>query len=266
MKTLALSLVALALSRGCGSTEATGPLDAGVGRDAALQEGGISPADAGFVSDAASARDAGHGGDASACMIGECDPRSADTCGDAGVCVLADRVPECAPSAGTGLPGAGCVAETDCGPGLACFREGTSGICARVCCPGEVGVCGDPTDAEAYCRADGVLASGIGTSWGRCTNLRACDVLMPSLVCTSDEGCYIDVDPRRSVCRRAGAADVGERCEAQNDCRAGFFCGGLAAKTCIRICRLSDPRSCPSSEGSCVAQAYSPPGSGVCTL
>ncbi len=267
MKPIAFSFVILAVAS-CTSTEMMGQPDAAIGRDAALQEGGVSPADAGFVSDATSAQDAsqGHGDAAIACMIGECDPRLIGGCADGGVCVLADRVAECVPSAGTGFAGSHCADEMDCGPGLACFRESASGVCARVCCPGEIGVCGDPTDSEAYCRADGVLASGIVTSWGRCTGLRSCDVLAPSLVCTGDEGCYIDIEPQRSVCRPAGTGDVGERCGAQSDCRPGFFCGGLAAQTCIRICRLSDPRSCPTSEGRCVEQAYSPPGSGVCTL
>jgi hypothetical protein len=268
MRTIVVAFVMLVIA-GCASAETMGLPDAAIGRDAALQEGGVTPTDAGFVSDAATARDSGASrSDAavSACVIGECDPRGADSCSDAGACVLGDRVAECAPLAGVGVTGSSCTGETDCGPGLACFRDGSSGICAQVCCPGEIGVCGDPTDADVYCRADGVLASGIVTSWGRCTGLHSCDVLAPSLACTSDEGCYIDVEPQRSVCRRAGTGDVGERCEAQNDCRAGFFCGGLAEQTCIRICRLSDPRSCPSSEGRCVEQAYSPPGSGVCTL
>lgn len=252
---------------GCGSDDAPAD-DASMGRtDAALQEGGVVPTDAGAAFDAASV-DAGasDAGIAAACMSGECDPRDEESCADAGVCVLSERLPACRAAAGEGVEGASCVTEADCEATLACFRDGAEGICARVCCPGAIGVCGDALDATSYCRADGVLATGIATSWGRCSVLRECDVLAPEVACATGEGCYVQPDLMRSVCRYAGRGDVGASCGRQTDCRAGFFCGGVPTSTCVRICRLDDPGSCPDAEGRCVAQAYSPPGSGVCVV
>lgn len=230
----------------------------------------MTPTDAAPIDGAAS--DAGGPGDAGAvamCAPGDCDPRERDACrgpdGGAGACVLRDRLPVCVGSVGAGAAGDACAGETDCGPLLACFRgeaTSTGGVCARVCCPGDDAPCGDP--AYAYCRADGVLASGVATSWGRCADVRVCDVLAPELECAPGEGCYVETERMRAVCRRAGERGVGEPCERQTDCRAGFFCGGVPTSRCVRICRVDDPRSCPDPEGRCVPQAYSPPGSGVC--
>ncbi|MDQ3031608.1 MAG: hypothetical protein M3Y87_04265 [Myxococcota bacterium] len=269
MRTVVAACVVIAsMLAGC-SSDRPELDDAGMGRDAALQEGGVVPTDGG--PDGAARTDAGaiDAGTVAACAGGECDPRDIGGCPgeDAGVCALRDRLPACVASVGEVTEGESCVGDTDCAAALACFRDGGSvGICARVCCPGEIGVCGDETDERFYCRADGVLASGIATSWGRCSELRTCDVLAPERACAMGEGCYIESERMRSVCRYAGSGDVGAMCERQTDCRAGFFCAGVMTSTCVRICRLDDAASCPDAEGRCVAQAYSPPGSGVCVV
>jgi hypothetical protein len=262
------ALMAITVAPGCEGDAAPAD-DAATRRDAALQEGGVVPEDGGAI-DAAASTDAGpaDAGAPAACAAGDCDPRDVASCGgvDGGACVLRDRLPVCLAAAGTYAEGEACTTETDCAETLACFLEGSAGVCARVCCPGEIGVCGDATDAESYCRADGVLASGITTSWGRCSAVRPCDVLAPEVACASGEGCYVESERMRSVCRRAGTGEVGATCERQTDCAAGLFCGGIPTSTCVRICRLDEPGSCPDEEGRCVAQAYSPPGSGVCVV
>ncbi|UJR81638.1 Hypothetical protein I5071_36980 [Sandaracinus amylolyticus] len=256
----------LALSA-CGHTHREEP-DAGMLRDAALAEGGVNPSDAAAVdagtigSDASSARDAGGG----ACGSSACDPRAPSSCGDgdAGVCALVDRVAQCVASIGERRDGEICVSDDECAPMLACFGATTpgEGVCARICCPSDRGACGDQDEVD--CRADAVLVTGVPTQWGRCGALRTCDVLAPERDCAPGEGCYIETDPARTVCRWAGEGDVGDPCLEARDCGPGFFCGGVPSRTCVRVCRVDDPTSCPLEEGRCVAQAYSPPGSGVC--
>lgn len=234
--------------------------DGGSERDAALVEGGQPDAaafdGAGAFSDAA-ARDSGS---LPACAMGDCDPR-VFACGDGGgTCALRDRTPMCVMNAGPLHRGDACATETECGPGLACFRDGARGICAEICCPG-ADTC---AIGNEVCSADGVLVTGISTSWGRCAPPRACDVLAPD--CAPREGCYIVYpDPGDPQCLLAGTADAGEDCVAPDDCLSGLYCAGIGTpKTCVRVCRVGVTSSCPAGEGDCVAQAYSPAGSGVC--
>lgn len=234
--------------------------DAGPGRDAALFEAGTGDSatfDGGAPSDGGVAVDAGP---AAVCTMGDCDPRVFG-CGDGGgVCTLRDRLPMCTMTAGAGERGSACTIESECGPGLACFRDTAErGICAEVCCPGTT-TC--PTGE--VCSADGVLVNAIATDWGRCAPPQGCDVLMSE--CAPREGCYIVYpDPGDPECRLAGAAEVGDDCSVPQDCQAGLFCAGIGSpKTCVRVCRVGVASSCPIGEGDCVAQAYSPAGSGVC--
>ena len=66
-------------------------------------------------------------------------------------------------------------------------------------------------------------------------------------------------------CRYGGSAGVGETCELAEDCMPGLFCAGLGPKACVQVCRIDDMRSCPDGSA-CVAQAYSPAGTGVCVV
>lgn len=257
---LGLALVLVA----CGD-DTGGEADAGAPRDAALVEGGVVPRDAAASPDAGAADGGGASTDAgaAACLNG-CDPREPSSCGDdAGVCALHDREAECVAMLGELTEGEVCAAEDACAGGLACWGRGTSGegVCGRICCPSERGVCGD--EREVDCGTGAMLVTGVPTSWGRCGPVRTCDVLAPS-ACGPGEGCYIETEPLRAVCRWAGTRDVGEPCAEARDCLPGFFCGGVPMRACVRVCRVDDPASCPPEEGRCVAQAYSPAGSGVC--
>jgi hypothetical protein len=249
----------------CGEPPVAGP-DASFGRDAMLAEGGIrldvSEYDGGE-------HDATVEVDAESpvlCTTGACDPRDpVRSCAGRGVCVLRDRWPVCVMRVGDLPEHAPCMASEECAPGHACFRGPDGGVCARVCCPAsDSALCGTDT----RCSADGTLSNGVVTSWGRCAPHTACDLFAPERSCAPREGCYI-VYPRRETepeteCLYAGSADVGDRCVEQNDCRPGLFCAGIGSRSCVRICRLDEPESCPSDEGRCVAQAYSPRGTGVC--
>ena len=84
--------------------------------------------------------------------------------------------------------------------------------------------------------------------------------------CEPGESCYIVSSRGDTDCREAGEADVGEDCEAPNDCAAGLTCSGFFEQACVRICALEVEGSCPADEGTCVAYAQSPEGTGLCTL
>ena len=80
------------------------------------------------------------------------------------------------------------------------------------------------------------------------------------------EGCYLIDASRMTECRIAGDGGPGASCSVQEDCEAGFFCGGLTASLqCIRLCGVMDD-DCPSAEGRCVQQSHTPDGVGLCTM
>ena len=82
------------------------------------------------------------------------------------------------------------------------------------------------------------------------------------------EGCYIVSPEGDTDCLRGGAGESGAACVEQNDCAAGYHCGGVTDLTCARICEIgatSGEGACPPTEGNCQAYPYSPDGSGVCT-
>jgi hypothetical protein len=260
----ALPLVA-SLALGCGSDDDGPPPDDGGRRDALVVDGGPEP-DGSVASDGGGldgAVDAGFVG----CSRGACDP-SVGVCGDAGVCVLDESAPRCVDVGMEGELGKGeaCMTPDDCARGLACVMRRGGGVCAALCCPDESATCGDLTER---CAGTGTLVDGTPTDWWTCVGPRTCDVLEPDATCDPGEGCYIVSSSRDTDCRRAGALDVGDACVMQEDCGPGLFCLiGAPMPTCARICAIgatSGPRACPSGEGSCIAYAYSPDGTGICT-
>jgi hypothetical protein len=245
-----LMLAVLFLS-GCPSPE--GGADASISRDASAADGGGLLDDAGTAVADASAVDAAM---ARVCD-GECDPRASD-CTQGTCALVADRA-SCQVSAGSVAEGGACMYTTECAPGLACFEAEAGGVCGRVCCPGDT-TCGD----EMRCGGSGILVDGTETTWGACTEPRSCDVLDPS-TCAEREGCYIVDSQAATECLVSGTAGAGEPCMAQQDCQAGFFCGGITATRCVRICRIGGD-DCPASEGRCIGQVHTPEGSGLCTI
>lgn len=246
-----------------GGCDPEGPAsDGGLYRDATftdsggLLDGGIPeagpPRPDGSISDA--------GGPA--CDTSTCDPRSGEGCGAPSSCVLVEAEPACHEAAGGLAPGMDCTSTEDCAVGAACFEVEGRGLCARICCPGDSAAC----DGDQTCGGSGRLVDGTASEWGRCLPRRTCDVLDPTSTCEAREGCYIVDLEGTTECRYAGTAGAGEPCVDQQDCQAGFFCGGIgAAKSCRRICDLAR-MDCPAAEGRCVRQAHSPDGSGICTL
>ncbi len=246
----------LAVVGDCSDTAAVGD-DAGRDRDGSRYDAIVTIGDAasdGAQADA-SAADAGSG---PACG-GDCDPRDPVACGSTR-CVLSTGAPECAADGGSLPAGAVCEHAGDCGPGLACFADSATGlgVCAELCCPGDA-TCG----AELRCAGSGELVGGATTEWAHCLNVRACDVVHPEYVCAAREGCFIIDSDGHTECLIAGAALEGEPCAQPADCAAGGVCTGIRDKTCARVCAIDAPRDCGTGRR-CEAQAYSPPGTGIC--
>ncbi len=261
---LVLAVLSLSSVLGCTVLGCTVPdpgTDAPLPLDTALTEGGIIRDDVGSASDAARI-DAGSDAGVLRCTS-DCDPRfDADGCVDDLRCTLAAEEPACSDAFGASEAGEPCTSVDGCAPGLACFRASRSagGVCGVICCPGDdAATC----EGTARCGGDGTLVDGTATAWGRCVVPRTCSVLSPELTCEAREGCYIVDGVGGTECRIAGTAEAGEACTVPEDCAAGLFCGGLATRTCLRVCSLTMTRACSSDER-CVAQTYSPEGTGIC--
>ena len=262
-----LSILLGVFATACGEAgSGGGPVDAGLDGslpdvrvvDAALPDVGMGGGDAAADGTA----DAGPG--APACPSEpRCDPVTGAGCGPAAWCVLSDGEARCARETGTGEEGADCRRTSDCRVGLACFRLGDRNACARPCCGGAE-ACG----FGGRCVAGAVLASGHTAAWGRCTLAISCDVLAPTRDCAPGEGCYIVDASGTTACRPAGGGGPGDACGDQEDCRPGFYCGGIGdARTCVRICALDgSDGGCPEGEGACVRASASPDGTGLCVL
>lgn len=242
-----------------------GASDASLARDAAVSDGG-GLLDAGFLVQDASPPPSDAGGSVDAgvplCAAGGCDPRDTTAC-TGQVCLLSGAAPACE-SVMQGMLRAGmpCEASAECAPGLACFLDEGEGVCGRVCCPTDGSACA----VGSRCGGAGVLVDGTETSWGRCLAQRSCDVLRPSDTCEAREGCYLLESTGMTECRIAGTAGPGEACEFQEDCAAGFWCGGVAAaRRCVRLCSVRED-ACPTEEGRCVAQTHTPDEVGLCTM
>ena len=255
-------LTLAALLAACGGDGGGEPLPDAAWPDATVLDGGPAPdapgADGGAFD--AAGTDAGR----LWCTWEACDPRGADTCPARAVCSLVGNTPSCIADLGMSTAGEPCVATTDCAHGLACFAQGDGGVCARLCCPGDSDLeCG----LGMRCAGTLVLVDGTTTDWWHCVGPRPCNVIDPSATCETGEGCYIVSPSGETDCRRVGTAQVGESCVEQTDCAGGLFCAGLATRICVRICSLRDAGGapCPSSEGTCRRQAFSPDATGLCT-
>ncbi len=258
---LATTALLAACSGGGSADDDTGPA-----RDAMVVDSTLwndASIDAGQRLDAGPTLDAGP-----ALCGGGCDPRSVGACGSDMACRLVSGIPACVaaapPDGGMGADGSRCAHDADCGSGLSCFgMAGGLGTCGRLCCDGRPMDCA-PSER---CRGDGALVDGTTTSWGRCLPPIACDLAHPEHACAANEGCYIVDGMGTTECLHSGGALPGAPCERPWDCVPGYACTGLTARTCIAICMLASTaphQGCGDTEH-CEAQAYSPPGSGICT-
>lgn len=264
------ALGALCTLLGCSIGYDTLAIDGGV-RDAFFVD--RAPVDA-TPDDATAGNDIGTGIDAGAADAGPpsmcpslmCDPRSPRPCSatPSSACLLKNDGPVCVSTVGHGREGDSCVLDGDCGSSLACFATRTGGRCARVCCAQDAFSCGAP---PARCEAPSTLV-GSGTSmWGRCVPApRPCDVLAQDM-CDPGEGCYIVSGIGETDCRPVGHIALGETCVNNNDCATELVCTGVGTKKCAQICDMAVSTSCDSLPGTvCRTYAYSPAGTGVCTM
>ncbi len=179
-------------------------------------------------------------------------------------CRFVAGAPACianAPDAGMGAAGSHCAYDVDCAAGLTCFANAGSGICGRACCRTR-----DDCASTQRCRGDGLLVDGTVTSWARCLPPAACDLAHPD--CATREGCYIVDGVGTTECLLAGSVGAGAACMGASDCMPGYVCAGLTTRTCVAICLLGSTaphQGCAATEH-CSAQAYSPAGTGICTV
>lgn len=241
-----------------------GGVDAFVPDGAVRVDGAILPdsgSDGAAPSDAAPSDAAANDAGSTSSCGGICDPRGG-RCGG-GLCVLVDEAPSCAIGSGTKMEGERCAVPTECVAGTACFRRREGGVCGRICCDDALDTtCGD----ERRCGGPGALVDGSETAWGECLPVRPCDVLGTASECLAGESCFLVGDRGETDCRVPGSAAVGETCEVADDCVSGTTCTGLFERTCVRVCRIDVEGACPAGEGSCVAYAQSPSGTGLCTV
>ncbi|MGE0784423.1 MAG: hypothetical protein AB7S26_01955 [Sandaracinaceae bacterium] len=255
-----LALTAFALA---GCDDGAPRMDGGRPRDATVGDAFLLDSGPAYDATAADGGSVGDGSTIWTCDVSTCDPRSGVGCEPGLSCVLREDAPACVDDPGALAPGYDCMDNADCAAGAACFLlPGGGGRCERICCPGDPNAC----DTGARCGGSGRLIDGRDTSWGRCLPERQCRVLESGSDCESREGCYIIDSDGTTECRVAGMGVAGDRCMMQEDCQAGFFCGGLGGiRSCRRICDINRP-ACPIDEGRCVAQTYSPTGTGICML
>ncbi|MFO0682758.1 MAG: hypothetical protein U0234_11930 [Sandaracinus sp.] len=262
---LALALaLGTAATTGCSGTSPSS-VDAALARDASVVDSTLA-SDSGATWDApsadASAEDAG-----AAFCGGACDPSDARSCaGSSQVCRVDAQGARCVDlaDAGTAGLGAACSAQADCDPGLACFAQATGapGQCLEPCC-----AAGAPCGPAQRCRGTAMLADGTTSPWHACLAPMTCDLAGVEHPCGMGEACYVVDDVGATECLIAGSAAPGQPCTIPSDCAPGSVCTGLTARTCVRVCFLAsiEPRQGCDDGQRCQAQAYSPPGTGICT-
>lgn len=167
-----------------------------------------------------------------------------------------------------------CVGGTVCDPDDGQCRCGGVGLRAPICEEGKICVDGacrggdlcapggvetvcplgstcDPTDGA--CKCGGMFGEFCGEGEG-CTFLAGafsctplCTLLAFPPTCPSGQSCYFDLDQShgRSFCAAVGKAELGDDCDAANDCLPGLHCS--QAKKCTRVCEEdSEPEFCQS--------------------
>ncbi|MEM1415061.1 MAG: hypothetical protein AAGH15_09185 [Myxococcota bacterium] len=199
---------------------------------------------------------------------GGCDPVSFARCDEGTTCLLQDELPLCYREVGMGTVGEPCELDPDdmdrmapCEAGLACFRVGTEGVCARVCCP--VDADDEACGLDEECGGSGRLADGSLTNFGFCrppTN--GCELLAPD-GCGPGEACYPTGSEGDTRCHRSGVVDLGAACRVPEQCAPGLTCAGFFEPRCVRVCRL-EGSACPAGS-ECLRFPQSPPGTGLCT-
>ena len=116
------------------------------------------------------------------------------------------------PAGPDGGVGEGCIAATDCGPGLVCAAD----VCILAGTVGIGGSCSASRDCATglQCALNGVCApaggGGIGTA---CASGADCQ---STLRC--------ELDGLGGTCQESGTGDVGATCTASDDCLAGLAC------------------------------------------
>jgi hypothetical protein len=143
-------------------------------------------------------------------------------------------------AAGAAVLGGACAETSDCGPQLFCLDS----VCQDFCENGNDESCGDLSCLP-------VLSSDVvGVCGSGCTPFSP-DTLLEE--CGDSASCF-PLDADSGLCQAAGTAELGDPCEAPDDCNAEGLCQRLSAgdpSTCHAVCDRREgfgDETCPDGE------------------
>ncbi len=177
--------------------------------------------------------------------------------------------------AGTGKSGSPCRMTTDCGEGLTCVAENSTGLCLPYCCA-------DPEScpSNSYCTTLSTLISQdpwvLGSDVPVCAIADNCPLTDPypcpqgqNCSCPSGKACMVVRQHGLTACVKPGSGAQGDYCP----CAAGYVCSN-ATFTCLKLCPLpvsnapvaQTTTNSPCVTGtSCQTSGDVPPDWGVCS-
>jgi hypothetical protein len=177
--------------------------------------------------------------------------------------------------ASTGRSGDPCRMTVDCGEGLTCVAENSTGLCRPYCCA-------DPEScaSNSYCTTRSTLVNRdpwvLGSDVPVCAIADNCPLTDPypcpqgqNCSCPSGKACVVVRRHGLTACVKPGTGVQGEYCP----CSAGYVCSN-ATFTCLRLCPLpvsnapvaQTTTNSPCVTGtSCQASGDVPPDWGVCS-
>lgn len=182
--------------------------------------------------------------------MGSCNPFSASACPSGQVCGPSGTAAgnSCLNVVGaTRNEGETCGgAMGTCAAGLFCITDGIAATCRRVCPKGSRGMCG-PDKSCAGITSDACIALCFPREL-------ACDIYTQNCASAADNCGLVsdrETGQRYTGCVVAGAADEGQACQGQLNCKKGLICirgPGAAGANCTRVCKPNGAPSCAAGQ------------------
>ena len=177
--------------------------------------------------------------------------------------------------AGSGKSGDPCLTTVDCGSGLTCVAQDSTGICRPYCCA-------DPEScpSKSYCTTRSTLVSHdpwvLGADVPVCVPADNCPLTDPypcpqdqNCICSSGKACMVVRRQGLTACVKPGDGKQGDYCP----CAAGYVCSNTTF-TCLKLCLISpsntsngqaSTNSTCDTGTSCQSSNDVPPDWGVCS-